>query len=114
MGIDVYAISEMHQEDMDAELKSNNLDGNLRRCKIAMWKDVFKYCTLISINTLQWTDVNLETLQSFRNMCNEILDVTSADFEMKNTECAFNYHDIVKLQTYLKTVVKYNAYLVVC
>jgi len=57
MGTSVYPVSEKHQEEMEAELNTSGLDENMRRCEIACWKAVFKYCTNVNIDDLQWTDV---------------------------------------------------------
>jgi len=63
MGTSVYPVSEKYQEEMEAELKTSALDENMRRCEIACWKAVFKYCTNVNIDDLQWTDVKLGTKQ---------------------------------------------------
>ena len=107
MGVDVYAVSDTHQEEMVAELQSLCLNENLRRCNIAIWKAVFEYCTLVSINSLQWEEVSFETVQSYSNMCNQVIASTPIDFEMKfNQELSYHYHDLVILQTYLNTILQ--------
>lgn len=113
MGTSVYPVSEKHQEEMEAELKTSGLDDNLRHCEIACWKSVFKYCTNVDIDDLQWMDVSCEDVLSYNESCNQILADIASDFKIDN-DYLFQYHDLVKLQTYLNIITKYGAYLVVC
>jgi hypothetical protein len=122
MGVDVYAISRDHQQDLESELSSMGLNSNLRRCKINVWKGTFSYCTNMAICDFQWDDpVPIKTVKEWAIKARKVANDTDTCFAMES--CAKQYNqdiadatleDVQKVCKYLEICVRHDAQLVVC
>lgn len=124
MGMDVYATSELRQDEqkaIDATFVKYGLESNLRRCGIRVWKSIFELCTNTHcIEDLAWSKVSSECVHEFYMYSKEFLKTVNDDFcidsvktwnpELPNATNA----DVNKMCKFLEICNEYEATLFFC
>jgi hypothetical protein len=119
MTIELFAKADI-QEALYEGLSLNNLEPDIRKCKIKLWLGVFEYCVDKPIGYFRYFDnkIKPEMLDNLVFYAKEKLKKTSENFVIKEENhdgsiIEADINDILKMVKYLSICLQYKATLVI-